>query len=56
MRTKQAIIYSEKIIEPRHVISKKCIILTNVDSDERVLPPFKVRISKRFSVSSLTGT
>ena len=35
-------------IEPRHVISN------NVDSDEPVQPPFKLRNSKCYSVCSLT--
>ena len=42
------------IIEPRPMISKKCGILTSVDSDEPVQPPFKHRNAKCFSVSSLT--
>ena len=33
------------IIEPRHVISNSGI-LTSVDSDEPVQPPFKLRNSK----------
>ena len=32
----------------------QCGILTNVDSDEPVQPPFKLRNSNRCSVSSLT--
>ena len=34
---------------------KQCGILTSVDSDEPVQPPFKLRNSKWCSVSSLTG-
>ena len=33
---------------------QQCGILTSVDSDEPVQPPFKLRNSKCFSVSSLT--
>ena len=33
---------------------QQCGILTSVDSDEHVQPPFKLRTSKRCSVSSLT--
>ena len=33
---------------------QQCGILTSVDSDEPVQPPFKLRNSKRCSVSSLT--
>ena len=33
---------------------QQCGILTSVDSDEHVLPPFKLRTSKRCSASSLT--
>ena len=40
--------------EPRQVISNKCGILTSVDSEELVRPPFKLRNSKCCSVSSLT--
>ena len=37
--------------EPRHEISNN-VILTSVDSDEPVQPPFKLRNSKWYSVSS----
>ena len=33
---------------------QQCGILTSVNSDEHVQPPFKLRTSKRCSVSSLT--
>ena len=33
---------------------QQCGILTNVDSGEPVQPPFKLRNSKCYSVSSLT--
>ena len=39
------------IIEPQHEISN---ILSSVDSDEPLQPPFKLRNSKWCSVSSLT--
>ena len=39
------------IIEQRHEISNN---LTSVDSDEPVLPPFKLRSSKLCSVIGLT--
>ena len=42
------------IIEPWHLISNKCGILTSLDSDELVRPPFKLRNSKWCSVSSST--
>ena len=44
-------LYAEFTFEPWHEISNN---LTSVDSDEPVLPPLKLRISKRCSVSSLT--
>ena len=40
--------------EPRHEISNKCGILTYIDSDEPVQPPFKLRNSKWCLASSLT--
>ena len=33
---------------------QQCVILTRVDSDEPVQPPFKLRNSKLCSVKSLT--
>ena len=33
---------------------QQCGIFTSVDSDERVQPPFKLRNSKSYSVSSFT--
>ena len=38
----------------RDMIFQQCGILTSVDSDEPVKPPFRLRISKRCSVSSFT--
>ena len=38
----------------RDMCFQQCGILTSVDSDEAVQPPFKHRNSKRCSVSSLT--
>ena len=43
------VVTTEKSSEPRHVISN---ILTSVDSDEPVQPPFKLRNSKCCSASS----
>ena len=37
----------------RHVISNNVVFFSSVDSDEPVQPPFKLRNSKRYSVSSL---
>ena len=34
------------IFEPRHVFFQQCGILTSVDSEEPVQPPFKQRNSK----------
>ena len=45
--------YRLKIIEPLHEIPQ-CGILTCVDSVEPLQPHFKLRNSKRCSVSSLT--
>ena len=42
------------INELRHKISKQCDILTSVNSDEPMQPPFMRRNSKWRSVSSLT--
>ena len=39
--------------EPRHVISNKCGILTWIDSDEPVPPPFKLRNSNLYNVESV---
>ena len=39
--------------QPVHEISKNCGILTCVDSDEPLQPPFKLRHSKWCSVSRL---
>ena len=41
------------INEPQHGISNNCGILTCLDSDEPVQPPFKLRNSKWCSDSSL---
>ena len=46
-------VYRQMIFEPWHEISNNLTFLTNLDSDEPVQPPFKLRASKIFSVSSL---
>ena len=45
----------QNIYKPQHVIFNNVAgILTSVDSEEPVQPPFKLRNSECFSVSSLT--
>ena len=48
------VLYSFKYISAMTCDFQQCGILTSVDSDEPVQPPFKLRKSKRCSVSSLT--
>ena len=56
MREQMAIVVNsgKMVDEPWHEISNNFPFLTSVDSNEHVQPPFKLRTSKRCSVSSLT--